>query len=69
MKRRFRQPIRIRRWFLLFFVLAIGGFALTISHTSACPAPAEPSGGDAAMQAILFRCYGPASVLQLERVD
>jgi NADPH:quinone reductase-like Zn-dependent oxidoreductase len=64
-RRRLRRPFRLRRWILGFLVLAIAGFALTISHNSACP---PPPGADASgsMQAIRYRCYGPASVLQLE---
>lgn len=59
------KPTRWSRWFLLFFVLAIAGFALTISHTSPCPS-AMRADGPATMQAIHYRCYGPPSVLQLE---
>src|SRR6185503_13060313 len=59
------KPTRWSRWFLLFLVLAIGGFVLTISHTSPCPA-ATRADGPGTMQAIHYRCYGPPSVLQLE---
>jgi len=64
-KRRFKRPIRLRRWILGFLLLAIVGFALTISHTSACP-PAVSAEGPGTMQVIHYRCYGPSSVLQLE---
>jgi len=64
-KRRFKRPIRWRRWILGFLLLAIGGFALTISHTSACP-PAVTADGPGSMQVIHYRCYGPSTVSQLE---
>jgi len=62
------RPIRWRRWILGFLLLAIGAFALTISHTSACPPVVDSVRGDATMQAIRSRCYGPSSVLRLEHV-
>jgi NADPH:quinone reductase-like Zn-dependent oxidoreductase len=65
MKRRFRRPLRLRRWFLGVFILAIAGFALTISHNSPCPSPMMADGPET-MQAIRYYCYGPTSVLQLE---
>lgn len=68
-KWRLRRRIHWRRWILGFIVVAIGAFALTISHTSACPAPVESAAGDASMQAIRHHCYGPPSVLQLERAE
>jgi len=68
-KLKIRRPIRWRRWILGLLLLAIGAFALTISHTSACPRAVDSVRGDATMQAIRARCYGPSSVLQLEHVE
>jgi NADPH:quinone reductase-like Zn-dependent oxidoreductase len=62
------RPIRWSRWILGFLLLAIGAFALTISHTSACPPAVDSARGDATMQAIRSRCYGAAPVLRLEHV-
>src|SRR5678815_3516039 len=65
MKRRFKRPFRLRRWILLFLVLATAGFALTISHNSPCPSPLMVDGPDL-MQAVHYQCYGPPTVLRLE---
>src|SRR5262245_43597696 len=67
MKRRIRRPIRWRRWIVGVFVLAIAGFALTLSHNSPCPSVMRAD-GPGTMQAILRRCYGPPSVLKLEHI-
>lgn len=64
-KLRIRKRVRWGRWILAVFVLAIAGFALTISHTSACPSPLKVD-GENLMQAIHYQCYGPSSVLRLE---
>jgi NADPH:quinone reductase-like Zn-dependent oxidoreductase len=65
-KFRIRKRIRWGRWILAVFILAIAGFAFTISHDSACPPPTQADGAGL-MQAIRYQCYGPSSVLQLER--
>ena len=67
MKSRIRRRIRWGRWILGLLVVVIATFAFTISHDAPCPAgPESANGGD--MQAIQYRCYGPPSVLALERV-
>ena len=68
MKRRLRGRIHLRRWLLLIAVLVVGGFALTVSHNSPCPPAPEPAAGPGSMMAVRYRCYGPPSVLSLERV-
>ena len=65
MKYRIRKRVRWGRWILALLVMAIAGFALTISHNSTCPSPLMVD-GEALMQAIHYQCYGPASVLRLE---
>jgi NADPH:quinone reductase-like Zn-dependent oxidoreductase len=66
-KYRIRKRIRWGRWFLVVLVLGVAGFALALSHNSACPSPLMVD-GEGLMQAIHYRCYGPARVLQLELV-
>jgi NADPH:quinone reductase-like Zn-dependent oxidoreductase len=69
MKSRIRRRIRWGRWILVVLLLAIGGFAVTVSHNSPCPAAAEAASGADSMQAMRYRCYGPPSVLALERTQ
>ena len=54
---------------LLVLVVALSVFAYAISHNDPCPAPAGAmaTGADS-MAAVRYHCYGPASVLQFERV-
>ena len=62
---------RIFRFLRILFVLAlvaIGVFALVISHDSACGEAPPMPGGSTAMQAWTYRCYGSADVLKLENV-
>jgi len=54
--------------FLIFLTVAIGSLGLVLSYDSAC-GPAKEIGSDTErMQAIVYRCYGSADVLQLEDV-
>lgn len=60
---------RIFRFLRIVFVLAlvaIGVFALVISHDSACGEAPPLPGGSTPMQAWAYRCYGSADVLKLE---
>jgi NADPH:quinone reductase-like Zn-dependent oxidoreductase len=65
MKLRIRKRIRWGRWILATLVLAVAGFALTISHNAPCPSPLMVDSPDP-MQAIHYQCYGSPSVLRLE---
>lgn len=59
---------KIAGGFLLVLTVALSALAFTISHNSACePAPAI-SGDAERMNAIVYRCYGSADVLDLEEV-
>lgn len=42
--------------------------ALMLSHDSPCPAAPVQTGGDAGMQAVVYRCYGPPNVVRLEQL-
>jgi len=55
--------------FLVVLTVALSALAYTVSHNEACePAPANT--GDAQlMNAIIYRCYGSADVLELERIE
>jgi len=54
---------------LLVLTTALSALAFTISHNSACePAPAISAGAER-MNAIVYRCYGSADVLNLEEVE
>jgi NADPH:quinone reductase-like Zn-dependent oxidoreductase len=53
---------------LLVLATALSGLALAISHTNACePATGKQTTVDS-MQAIIYRCYGSADVLELANV-
>jgi len=53
---------------LLVLIVALAGLAYAISRDEPCPALPEPAAGADAMDAVRYRCYGPSSVLHLERV-
>jgi NADPH:quinone reductase-like Zn-dependent oxidoreductase len=53
---------------LVVLVLAVGSFALALSHNSPCQAPPPLPSGMPSMQAAVFRCYGPPEVVRIERV-
>lgn len=48
--------------------VSVAAGALTLSHNSPCGAPESPGGAGERMQAVVYRCYGPASVLEVARV-
>jgi len=54
---------------LLVLVVALAGFAYAISRNDPCPATPEPAAGANSMEAVRYRCYGPSSVLRVERVE
>jgi NADPH:quinone reductase-like Zn-dependent oxidoreductase len=62
-KLRIRKRTRWGRWILGLLAVGVAGFVLAISHDSPCPSPLMADGEDL-MQAIQYRCYGSASVLQ-----
>ncbi len=60
---------KIAGGFLLVLTVALSALAFTISHNSACePAPAIADDAER-MNAIVYRCYGSADVLELEEVE
>ena len=60
---------KIAGGFLIVLTVALSALAVTISHNSACePAPAISAGAER-MNAIVYRCYGSADVLNLEEVE
>lgn len=60
---------KIAGGFLLVLTVALSALAYTISHNSACE-PAPAIAGDAErMNAIVYRCYGSADVLEFEEVE
>jgi len=54
---------------LLVLLVALAGFAYAISRNDPCPATPEPAAGANSMEAVRYRCYGPSSVLRVERVE
>jgi NADPH:quinone reductase-like Zn-dependent oxidoreductase len=63
MKRRYR----IAGYILGFFAIALGVFAVFVSHDSACPDPTRAT-VENAMEAVQLHCYGGPEVLRVERV-
>jgi NADPH:quinone reductase-like Zn-dependent oxidoreductase len=51
-----------------FFLLAMSALAITFSYDSACPATAPLAEAGESMRAVRQRCYGPPSVLTVERI-
>jgi NADPH:quinone reductase-like Zn-dependent oxidoreductase len=50
-------------------VLALSALAVTISYNSGCTEPAPIAGDAEQMNAVLYRCYGSAEVLKLEKAE
>ena len=60
---------KIAGGFLLVLTVALSALAFTISHNSACePAPVIADDAER-MNAIVYRCYGSADVLEFEEVE
>jgi len=53
----------------LIVALLLGSLALVLSHDSPCGSPVAVPEGKTAMQAIVYRCYGSPSVLELEAIE
>jgi len=56
---------------LIILAVAIGSLAFVVSRDDPCPPASESAvdAGAATMQAIVYRCYGPPDVLNLEDVE
>lgn len=65
MKLRYKIGISI----LALLSLGIVGLAFTLGYTAPCESAPHSARGGPGMQAIVYRCYGDADVLNLETVD
>ena len=64
------MKIRWRKWLLGMMALGVVGvatLAIVVSRNSPCGSPPPLAEGET-MQAIIYRCYGPADVLKLETI-
>jgi len=60
---------KITGGFLVLAIVALVVLALALSHNAACgPAPVIP-GNAKLMNAIIYRCYGSADVLEMENIE
>lgn len=59
---------RILGIFAIVVVLAFASLAVTLSHNSACNAPAALPAGSESMKGLVAHCYGAPEVLKLEQV-
>jgi len=60
---------KIANGILVILIVAVFSLALVLSHDSDCgPAPAVSAGSET-MQAIVYRCYGSADVLNVEEIE
>ncbi|HEX7062936.1 MAG TPA: NAD(P)-dependent alcohol dehydrogenase [Woeseiaceae bacterium] len=49
--------------------VSVAAGAFTLSHNSPCGDAESPPGAGERMQAVVYRCYGPASVLEVTQVE
>ena len=64
MKRRYKYPAYV----LGFLAVALGVFAILISHDSSCGTAPAVAAGAATMKAARYRCYGGPDVVRVESV-
>ena len=60
--------MKILGYGLLILCVALGGFAIALSYSSKCEAPAPLAGGTETMKAVVARCYGGPEVLSYEDI-
>lgn len=53
---------------LIFLSVSIVAMALVLSHTADCPAAPALAENAQSMKAVVYRCYGPPDVLQIENI-
>src|SRR5262249_38205967 len=64
-----RRALRRLVLFVLLLVpIGLGTLAVVLSHDSPCGAAVTPPARSEAMRAVVYRCYGPPSVLHVEQV-
>ncbi len=60
---------KIAGGFLVVLTLALSALAYTVSHNEACEPVPVIAGDTELMNAIIYRCYGSADVLELEEIE
>jgi NADPH:quinone reductase-like Zn-dependent oxidoreductase len=64
-----KRRYKILNGILIFMVIMISSLAIVLSQNSDCEPVAAVAEGSETMQAIVYRCYGSADVLEFENVE